>query len=39
MWYTGAVYDVKRRAPRTDTWGTPIVTDALLDETPLTKTD
>jgi hypothetical protein len=39
MWYTGAMYDVKRRGPRTEPWGTPVVTDALLDETPLTKTD
>jgi hypothetical protein len=39
MWYTGAVYDVKRRGPRTEPWAAPVVTDALIDETSLTKTD
>ena len=39
MWYTGTVNDVKRKGPRTEPWGTPVVTNALLDETPLTKTD
>jgi hypothetical protein len=31
------LYDVKRRGPRTEPWGTPVVTDALIDDTPLTK--